>query len=59
MNLQPNLVEDPVKADAILQHTLVVEPNFADLEALTRQIESGTLSFISYVEKLIVEVEGG
>jgi hypothetical protein len=59
MNLQPNLVEDPVKADAILQHTLVVEPDFADLEGLTRQIESGTPSFISHVEKLIVEVEGG
>jgi len=33
-------------ADSILEHVLVDNPDFGDVEALTRQIEQGTLKFI-------------
>ncbi len=36
--------------DAIVEHVLVAEPDFDDLDALTKQIESGTLAFIRDVE---------
>lgn len=36
--------------DSILEHVLVEEPDFGDLDALTKQIESGTLKFIKDVE---------
>ena len=36
--------------DAILEHTLVGDPDFGDLDALTEQIEMGTLKFIADVE---------
>ncbi|MBM4432180.1 MAG: hypothetical protein FJ026_17800 [Chloroflexi bacterium] len=36
--------------DAIVEHVLVQDPDFGDLEALTAQIESGTLRFIGDVE---------
>jgi hypothetical protein len=35
--------------DSILEHILVDNPNFDDLNALTRQIERGTLEFIKDV----------
>ena len=37
-------------ADSILEHVLVDNPDFGDVEALTRQIEQGTLKFIQDVE---------
>jgi hypothetical protein len=38
----------PVKgADSIVEHTLVDNPDFGDLDALTEKIEKGTLTFIS------------
>ena len=40
-------------ADAILEHVLVDQPDFGDLEALTRQIERGTLQFIQDVEDFL------
>ncbi len=35
--------------DSILEHVLVENPNFNDLDALTEQIENGTLAFIEEV----------
>jgi len=44
-------VVPPAKGvDAILAHVLVAEPDFGDLDALTRQIESGTMRFTQDVE---------
>lgn len=42
-------------ADSILEHTLVDNPDFSDLEALTRQIDEGTLKFIKDVESFITK----
>jgi hypothetical protein len=42
--------------DAILEHVLVASPNFGDLQALTGEIERGTLAFISDVEGFLREV---
>jgi hypothetical protein len=39
--------------DAILEHVLVEDPDFSDLDALTKQIESGTLKFIEDVEDFL------
>jgi hypothetical protein len=40
-------------ADSILEYVLVEEPNFNDLDALTKQIEKGTLKFIKDVENFL------
>jgi hypothetical protein len=40
------LVTSVQGADAIIEHVLVVEPDFSDLSALTAQIESQTVDFI-------------
>ena len=37
-------------ADSIIEHTLAENPDFGDLDALTRQIENGTLEFIKDIE---------
>jgi hypothetical protein len=39
--------------DYILDHGLVADPNFNDLEALTKQIETGALAFIQDVEEFL------
>ncbi len=39
--------------DSILEGLLVENPNFKDLDALTGQIESGTLNFIEDVERFL------
>ncbi len=44
------LVADPLKADAVMEHVLVAEPDFNDPEALTALIEQGTLRFIADIE---------
>ena len=36
--------------DSILEHVLVDNPDFGDLDVLTKQIEKGTLEFIENVE---------
>ncbi len=36
--------------DYIIDHILIDDPNFSDLDALTKQIETGTLKFIEDVE---------
>lgn len=40
-------------ADSILEYTLVDNPDFSDLNALTKQIENGTLNFISDIEDFL------
>ena len=48
------IVALPVKgADSIVEHILVDNPDFSDLEALTRQIDHGTLKFIKDVESFL------
>jgi len=42
-------------ADSIVECDLVENPDFGDLDALTRQIESGTLKFIGDVEGFLSE----
>jgi len=37
-------------ADSILEHVLVEDPDFSDLDTLTKQIERGALKFIEDVE---------
>lgn len=44
-------------ADSIIGHVLVENPNFDNLDALTKQIESGILEFIEHVENFLVEYE--
>jgi hypothetical protein len=42
-------------ADSIVERVLVENPDFGDLDALTRQIEKGTLMFIKDVEGFLSE----
>ena len=39
--------------DSILEHVLVDNPDFGDLDVLTEQIEKGTLDFIENVESIL------
>jgi hypothetical protein len=36
--------------DSIIDHTLADNPDFSDLDSLTKQIETGTLNFINDIE---------
>lgn len=47
------LVSNPRAVDYVLGHTLVGEPDFKDLDGLTKQIEVGTLDFIRGVENIL------
>ncbi len=47
------LVPSVKGADSILESVLVENPDFDDLNALTSQIEKGTLSFIDDIESFI------
>ena len=47
-----HLVPNVKGNDAILEHVLVGDPDFGDQNALTMQIEKGTLKFIQDVERL-------
>ncbi len=47
---QYRVVETVKGADAIIEHTLVSDPNFRNLEALTDQIERETFAFIQNIE---------
>ena len=47
-------ITTPAKGvDAILDHILIDNPNFHDLDVLTKQIERGTLNFIKEVETFL------
>ena len=48
-----HLVPTTKGADSILEHILVANPDFSDLDALTKQIEGETLEFISDVESFL------
>jgi len=47
---QYSLVATTRGEDAILRHILTANPDFDDLDALTEQIESGTVKFIEDIE---------
>lgn len=40
-------------ADSIIEYILVENPDFSDLDALTKQIEKGTLNFIKDIENFL------
>ena len=48
-----SLTADPKASDSILEHILVANPNFGDLDDLTREIESGTIKFIGDVQDFL------
>lgn len=52
------LVADPQSMDAILEHVLADDPDFSDLDALTRQIEVETLRFIAAIEHFLAQNPG-
>jgi len=41
--------------DSILEHILIDNPDFSDLEVLTRQIDHGTLKFIQDIESFLTQ----
>lgn len=45
------LVTPGAGVDAIVSHTLVMNPDFTDLDALTARLEAGVLQFIAVVEQ--------
>lgn len=45
-----HLTPQPGKADSVLDHVLIEDPDFSDLDSLTARIESGTLEFIQAVD---------
>jgi hypothetical protein len=55
---QYRLVPSIKGADAILEHILVANPDFADPQPLTAQIESGALQFIADVEGFLSQHAG-
>jgi len=42
-------------ADSILEHILVDNPDFRDLDKLTKQIEKGTMKFIEDIESFLAK----
>jgi hypothetical protein len=40
-------------ADAIIEHVLLEDPDFNNLDALTAAIETGTMEFIKDIESLL------
>lgn len=52
---QNRLVADPLKADSIIEHGLVDDPDFDDPDALTEQIETGVRKFIMDIESYFPE----
>jgi hypothetical protein len=41
--------------DSIIEHVLIGNPDFSDLDKLTNQIEEGTLKFIQNVDEFLGE----
>ena len=48
-----HIVSTTKEVDSIIEYTLVDNPDFSDLDTLTKQIESGTLQFIKDVENFL------
>ena len=42
--------------DSIVEYILVANPDFSDLDALTKQIEKGTLEFVKDVEDFLIQL---
>ena len=51
---QYHLVPSIKSFDAIIDHILVEEPDFSNLDALTSQIEQGTMKFSKDVERFLI-----
>ena len=47
------VVSPAIGIDAIIEDILVPDPDFSDLDALTKHIESGALNFIQDVETFL------
>jgi len=52
-----HLASNPRREDYVIDHILVSHPDFGDLDALTGQIERGTLEFIKDVEAALSELD--
>jgi hypothetical protein len=50
-----HIVSTTKGVDSILEHVLVDDPDFSDLDSLTKQIENATLKFIKDIESFISE----
>ena len=50
-----NVVPAPKGSDSIVEYVLVESPDFIDLDALTKQIEKGTLKFVGDIEDFLSE----
>jgi len=49
-------VVEPAKGvDSVVEHILVDNPDFSDLDSLTRQIEQGALEFIQDIESFLAK----
>jgi len=49
------LTPNPEKSDSVLEHILAADPDFSDLDKLTKQIEHGTLNFIQKQENFFID----
>jgi len=50
-----HIVSTTKGVDSIIEHVLVDNPDFSDLDPLTNQIERGTLKFIEDIENFLSE----
>jgi len=48
------LVESLAGRDAVIEHILVDDPDFSDLDALTQRIEAGTVQIIHEIEDFLI-----
>jgi hypothetical protein len=48
-----HIVSTTKGVDSIIEYILVDNPDFSDLDSLTKQIETGTLKFIEDVENFL------
>ena len=53
-----DLASNPKREDYIIDHILVRDPDFGDLDALTGQIERGTKEFVKDVEEVLLKLDG-
>ena len=53
-----HFASNPKREDYVIDHVLVGSPDFGDLDALTSQIERGTLEFIKDVEGALSRLDG-
>jgi hypothetical protein len=47
------LATNPKREDYVIDHVLISDPDFHDLDTLTQQIERGTLAFLRDVESFL------